>query len=322
MTDAPPPTGPPTSPGPPTGPPTSPGPRPGPGGGSGGGPPVRPLLDVGVWLTDTTRTLVKGFGEFFAVLAIVSLLSAAAATPLLWLGSRSAVLARNDDGVYETVDGLSAGEGSMLAAGVVLLLLSLVFLFAAATVHLDRIRHHHRPTWKETMALTVRRVPRVVGVVAQLLLLALVLLMAVGVVAVLIPGAALVAGPLSFVVLIWMWLRSAVASTHAGLGMPRNAVKASFVWSRRRLWPLLGRHVLLLTIVFGIVLISSFLAAPFQSLGGATASSDDVVLRELVGSSVPAFLARQIIGALASGLAAAVWASAMLSLYRGDPAEV
>ena len=297
MTDAPPPTGPPSTP----------------------GPMLRPLLDVGSWLTDTTRSLVHGFGDFFAILTIVSLAATAVAAPLLWLGSRTAVLARSGNGAFESVEGLTGADGAMIGGGIAALVIAQLLLFTAATVHVDRVRADERPGWQASFALAIRRAPRVVGVVLQVMLIAFVLVIVIGVAAAVVPGLALLAGPVLFAVTAVLWVRSAVASTHAGLGLPGSSLRSSFVWTQKRTWPLLGRHVLMLTIAFGLILISSFLAAPFQSLGGATAGDGDVVLRDLVGSSVPAFVATQFINVLASGLVAAVWASAMLSLYRSEP---
>lgn len=311
MTQPPPP---PPPPPPPTGPATTPA-------GNGGVPAVRPLLDIGEWLTDTTRTLVHGFGEFFAVLAIVSLLATAGAAPLLWLGSRTATLTRSDSGLFESVEGLTAGQGAMVGGGLLVLVIAQLLLFTAATVHVDRVRRGERPRWQDSLLLGLRRLPRVVAVIIQVVMIAVLLTILVGILATVLPGAAVVAGPASLGLMAVLWVRSAVAPTHAGLDLPGSSVRASLVWSRRRVWPLLGRHVLLLTIVLGILLISSFVAAPFQSLGGARAGDGDVVLRDLVGSSVPAFVGNQFVNALASGLVAAVWASAMLSLHRSEPAE-
>lgn len=302
MTDAPPPTGPPTTP--------------------ADGPVVRPLLDVGSWLTDTTRTLVHGFGEFFAVLTVVSFVAAGVATPLLWSGSRTAVLRRSDGGGFDAVENLSDGQASMIAVAIVVLLAGMLLLFAAATVHIDGVRRQERPRWQASLATGVRRAPRVIGVVVQVLLIALVLAIVVGAIALLVPGLAIVAGPLSLAAAVWLWVRAAVAATHAALASPGSGLVASFAWTRGRVWPLLGRHILLVSILIGILLISSFVAAPFQSLGGATATSDDVVMADMVGSSVPAFAARQLIGSLASGLATAIWASGMLSLYRSEPPSI
>lgn len=329
MTDAPPPTGPPTGP-PPTGPPTAGPPPTGPPPPSG--PPTtpvdsgptdvvtrRPLLDVGEWLTDTTRSLVHGFGEFFAVLTVVSLVSTGMVVPLLWFGSRSAVLTRADNGAFSSVEGLTTGEAIMVGVGIVVFAIAQVILFSAATVHVDRVRRNEGAGWRESLAVGLRRSPRVVGVVLQVVVLAFVLALVMGVAATLLPGAAIVIGPLSLLLLALIWVRCAVASTHAVLARPGSSLAASVAFTRGRTWPLLGRHILLITIALGILLISSFIATPFQSLGGAEAGAGDVVLRDLVGSSVSAFVAVQFINSLASGLVASVWASAMLSIYRSEP---
>jgi hypothetical protein len=239
----------------------------------------------------------------------------------LWWGSRTAVLTRSDNGLYESVDDLTGLQGLMVGSGLGLLIVAQLLLFTAATVHIDRVREGERPRWQDTLRLGLRRAPRVVGVIIQVVVIALVLATAAGVVVAILPGAAVVAGPLSLGVMAVLWIRCAVAATHAGLGLPSSSVRASLAWSRRRTWPLLGRHVLLLTIVLGILLISSFVAAPFQSLGGAEAGDGDIVLRDLVGTSVPAFVGNQFVNALASGVVAAVWASAMLSLHRGESAS-
>ena len=279
-----------------------------------------PLLDVGDWLTDTTRTLVRGFGDFFAVLTVVALISTALSAPLLWFSSSDAILTRDDRGVFSTVEGMTGGQGFMVAGGLIVILVSQVLLFTAATNHIDRIRAGESPRWQETLAALARRGPRVLGVVVQVLLAAFVILIVTGVLGGIGLGA--IAGALAFVAILWLWLRSAVASTHAALDGPGGSLRTSLAWTKGLTWPLLGRHILLLTICFGFLLISSFMAAPFQSLSGAAASTEgDLVLRELIGTSIPAFVAVQFINALASGLVAAVWAAAMLSLYRGEAPE-
>ncbi len=280
---------------------------------------TRPLLDVGEWLTDTTRSLVRGFGEFFAVLTVVSLVSTAAVAPLLWFGSRSAVLTRVDNGAIRSVEGLTTSEAVMVGVGIAVLMIAQLIIFSSATVHVDRVRRGEHARWRASLVAGVRRAPRVVGVVVQVVLMAVVLGLVLGVVATLVPGAAIVVGPLSIVAVAVLWVRCAVAATHAVLARPGSSVVASVAFTQGRTWPLLGRHILLVTIVLGILLISSFVAAPFQSLGGAEAGAGNVVLRDVVGSSVPAFVAVQFINSLASGFAAAVWASAMLAIYRSEP---
>ena len=114
-----------------------------------------------------------------------------------------------------------------------------------------------------------------------------------------------------------------MASTHAALGGPGGSLSHSFAWTKGLTIPLLGRHILLATICLGLVLIGSIFSSPFQSLSGSSAATEgDVVLREVIGSSVSGFVAVQFINALVSGLIAALWAAAMLSLYRGEPADV
>ena len=70
------------------------------------------------------------------------------------------------------------------------------------------------------------------------------------------------------------------------------------------------------------LLIASFVAAPFQSLGGTeTRGSGDLPVADLLGPNVAAYVAVQFINVLASGVAAALWASAMLSLLRNAPVD-
>lgn len=309
MNQPPPPTGPPTTPS--AAPPTD----------LGGSP--APLLDVGLWLTDTTRTLVHGFGEFFAVLTIVSLGATALSSPLLWLGSRELVLTRDDNGSFGAVEGVTGSQGAMLLGGVVVLFLAQLLLFAAATAHVDDVRSGHRPSWRATLVEMIRRGPRVVSVAVQVLMLSVFVIVIFGVLTVMVPALGIVAGLATAVVLIGLWIRSALALTHAALGLRGSGVRASLRWSRRRTWQLLGRLVLLTTIVFGVLLLASIVAAPFQSLSGnASPTLDgDLVMSEVIGSSIPAFLGGQFINALASGLVSALWASAMLSIYRNEPAQ-
>lgn len=287
---------------------------------SGPLPSASQLLPVGDWLTDTTRTLVRGFGDYFAVVTVVAVAATAISAPLLWLSSADAIVRRDDDGAFSTVEGMTSGQGGMVAIGLLVSLLSQVVLFTGATNHIAARRAGESPAWQATFRQMLARSPRVLGVVIQVVLVALVLLTVAGVLAGLgLGGLGLV---LAFVAIVVVWLRSAIASTHAALAQPGPSLRASFSWSRGLLWPLLGRHVLLMTLVFGLLLISSFFAAPFQSLAGAAPSTEgDLVLRELIGQSFPAFLAVQFINALASGVVAALWASAMLSLYRSEPAE-
>jgi len=309
MNQPPPPTGPPTTPS--TAPPTD----------LGGSAP--PLLDVGRWLTDTTRTLVHGFGEFFAVLTIVSLGATALSSPLLWFGSRELVLTRDDNGSFGAVEGVTGSQGAMLLGGVVVLFLAQLLLFAAATAHVDDVRSGHRPSWRATLVEMIRRGPRVVSVAVQILMLSVLVIVVLGVLTLLVPALGIVAGLATAIVLIGLWIRSALALTHAGLGLQGSGVSASFRWSRGRTWQLLGRLVLLTTIVFGVLLLASFVAAPFQSLSGAASPTldGDLVMSEVIGSSIPAFLGGQFINALASGLVSALWASAMLSIYRNEPVQ-
>lgn len=310
--DIPPPTGPP--PPPPTGSPL-PGPPPTAGLGNNSS-----LLSVGDWLTDTTRTLVHGFGDFFAVLTVVSLISTALSAPLLWLSSSNAVLVRDGSGTFTSVEGMTTGQGFMVAVGFFVVLTSQLVMFTAATNHIDRVRSGESPRWQETMRAIATRWPRVFGVMVQIIVVAFVILIISGVLGGI--GLGVIAAALAVVALLFVWLRSAIAATHAALNGPGGSLGTSLAWTKGLTWQLLGRHVLLLTIALGVLLISSFIATPFQSLSGAVAPAEgDLVLRELIGTSVPAFVAVQFINALASGLVAALWASGMLSLYRGERVE-
>lgn len=279
-----------------------------------------PLLSVGNWLTDTTRTFVHGFGDFFAVLTVVSLISTALSAPLLWLSSSGAVLVRDGNGTFTAVEGMTTSQGFMVAVGLVVVLISQVLLFTAATTHIDRVRAGESPRWQETLRTLPTRGPRVIGVMVQIIGVVLVVLIVSGVLSGI--GLGVVAGALAVAALLLLWLRSAIAATHAALDGPGGSLGTSFAWTKGLTWPLLGRHMVLLTIVFGVLLISSVIATPFQSLSGAAAPVEgDLVLRELIGTSAPAFVAVQFINALASGLVAGLWASGMLSLYRGERAE-
>lgn len=284
------------------------------------GPGDRRLLLVGDWLTDTTRSLVHGFGDFFAVLTIMSLISTIISAPLLWISASDVILRRDGSGGFTSVDGLRAQEGALIALSLGVVFTAQLLLFSAATNHVERVRSGEIPRWPETFRLMLARGPRVIGVVMQVVALAFVALILSGLLGAV--GLAAVAGLVAVGVIVLLWIRSAVACTYAALGVPGGSLAASFAWSKGLTWPLLGRHVLLGTIVLGVLLISSFLAAPFQSLSGAAASAEgDVVVQELIGSSFPAFVAVQFINALASGLAAALWASGMLSLYRSEPVQ-
>lgn len=280
----------------------------------------RPLLTISDWLTDTTRSLVKGFGDFFAVLTITALVSTILSAPLLWVSSEDAVFTRDDDGNFTSVEGLSTAQGFMIAGGVLIALTSQILLFTAATHHIDRVRAGDLPVWRETMGALLARGPRVIGVVLQVLIAAFLILIISGLLGGLGLGA--LAGIVALAAIVLLWVRSAVASTHAALNGPGPSVKHSFAWTKGLALPLLGRHVLLATICVGLLFTASIFSAPFQSLSGATASTDgDLVLREIIGPSVSAFAAVQFINALASGVTAALWASGMLSLYRGVPPE-
>lgn len=280
----------------------------------------QPLLDIGDWLTDTTRTLTKGFGDFFAVLTVMAIISTVVSAPLLWLSSTDAVLTRDDEGNFTSVEGMTSGQGFMIAGGVIVALMSQVLLFTAATSHIDRTRAGQSPRWQETMSSLVARGPRVLGVVVQVVLGAFVILVVSGLLGGL--GLGPLAGLVALAGIVLLWVRSAVASTHAALGGPGGSIKHSFAWTKGLTLPLLGRHVLLTTICIGLLFVASILSAPFQSLSGAAASTEgDLVIRELIGTSVSAFAAVQFINALASGFIAALWASGMLSLYRGVPPE-
>ncbi len=283
----------------------------------------RPLLDVGVWLTDTKRTITHGFGDFFAVLVIVSLGATAVSAPLLWFGSRDLILTRDENGAFGAIEGATTSQGTMIFGGVVVLFLAQLLLFAAATSHVEGVRSGIRPAWPVTLRNVVRHGPRVVSVAMQLLVISFVLLVVLGAVAVIVPGLGLVAGPATVILLIVFWVRTAVAMTHAGLGLPGSGIARSVGWTRGRTWPLIGRMLLLATIVFGILLLASIVASPFQSLSGAVAPNldDDLNVSEVIGTSIPAFLGGQLINALASGFVAALWAAAMLSIYRGEPVE-
>lgn len=279
-----------------------------------------PLLLVSDWLTDTTRTLVKGFGDFFAVLTVVAIVSTALSAPLLWISSADAVLTRDDNNLFDGIEGMTGTSGLMVAAGLLVSLVGQVLLFTAATNHIDRGRAGEAPRWQETLATLVARGPRVVGVVAQVMFIAFGILLISG----LLGGIGLggVAIALAFALIVVLWVRAAVAATHAALGGPGGSLGHSVAWTKGLTVPLLGRHILLVTICFGLLLIGSIASAPFQSLSGAAASAEgDLALRDVIGSSISGFLAVQFINALVSGLVAALWASAMLSLYRGEPVE-
>lgn len=281
---------------------------------------LAPLLLISDWLTDTTRTLVKGFGDFFAVLTITALISTALGAPLLWISTTDAVLTRDEDGLFTGIEGMTGPQGWMVAVGLLVSLLGQILLFTAATHHIDRVRAGETPRWQETLGALLSRGPRVVGVVVQILFVALVILVITGVLGAVGLGA--FAAVASFVLIVLLWVRVAVAATHAALGGPGGSLGHSFAWTKGLTWPLLGRHVLLATICIGLLFVGSIFASPFQSLSGAAASTEgDLVIRELIGSSISGFFAVQFINALVSGLVAAVWASAMLSLYRGVPPE-
>lgn len=278
------------------------------------------LLDVGDWLTDTTRRLVQGFGDFFAVLTLSSLVAVAVTAPMLWFGGRDAVIRRDEDGFFTSTDGIDTNGILLVLAGIFVILAVQLFLFAAATVHIDHRRRGEPLVWQQTMTLMFVRGPRVVGLVVQALVVGFVILTVGSVLGA--AGLGVIAVLLTLAVIAVFWVRCAVAATHAALDLPGSSLRASYRWTKGLTWPLLGRHILLGTIVIGVLLISSFVAAPFQSLGGADAgATGDVIVADLIGSSLPAFLAVQFINAIASGVVAAVWASAMLSIFRGEPPE-
>ncbi len=279
-----------------------------------------PLLLISDWLTDTTRTLVKGFGDFFAVLTVLAIISTALSAPLLWISSADAVLTRDDDNLFNGIEGMTGTHGLMVAGGLLISAVGQVLLFTAATNHIDRLRSGDSPRWQETLGALVARGPRVVGVVAQVVFVAFVILLISGVLGGIGLGGIAIA--IAFALIVLLWVRAAVASTHAALGGAGGSLRHSLAWTKGLTLPLLGRHIVLVTICVGLLLIGSIVSAPFQSLSGAAASTEgDLVLRDVIGSSLSAFVAVQFINALVSGFIAALWAAAMLSLYRGEAAE-
>jgi len=279
-----------------------------------------PLLLISDWLTDTTRTLVKGFGDFFAVLTIVALITTALSAPLLWLSTTDAVLTRDDDGLFTGIEAMSGAQGWMVAAGLLISLTGQILLFTAATNHIDRARAGESPRWQQTLGALTTRGPRVLAVVLQVVFVAFGIL----VISSLLGGIGLgaIAVALAVGLIVVLWVRAAVASTHAALGGPGGSLRHSLEWTKGLTLPLFGRHIVLVTICIGVLLVGSILSAPFQSLSGTAASTEgDVVVRDLIGSSISGFAAVQFINALVSGLVAALWAAAMLSLYRGVPPE-
>lgn len=314
MTDFPP-TGPPPPPPPPTGPPPTTGPP------SPADPPPaeshdRRIPTIGEWLTDTTRSLAAAFGDLFAIIVVVSLLTTAITTPLLWSGLRPLVLERDDDGLFTDVSGLTGQRAALLGVTVVVVLIAQLVMFGAATRHIDVVRTGQRPGWAASLRFGVGRAPRLVLVASQFLAIALI----VNVVAVLAGSVAggLVSGAVVLVLYVVLWVRGTLAATHGALGGEGNDLRASLRLTRGFTWALFGRMILLLTIVLGIQLMASIITSPFQGLAGATqpGTEGDVQLSEVLGSNVAAFSAGQVVSGLAGSLSVALWASANLVLYR------
>ncbi len=312
MIDGPPPPPPPSGP-PPAGPPSMPPPPTGPPPADGA--PGR-LPPVGDLMTGVTRTVVDRFGDLFALLTVVSISASAAATPLLWRSVRGITLER-DGATFTGVEGATAGDGLAIAAALAITVVANALVFAASTEHARTMGAHQPVPWNRSLVAGARRLAPVILVGVAVVASMFAVNVVAGIVAALVPPIAAVVVIVGFGGAVLVWLRCSLAPTHVALGAAGPPIRTSVRITRGLGAALLGRYILLITIIIGLQIIGTFVAAPFQAFSGAsdTALEGDLVVSEVIGSNPAAFLASQIVSGLFFSLGVVVWAAATVAIF-------
>jgi len=281
-------------------------------------PPSGRLPDVGSWLTDTTRSLVGRFGELFAVLVVVALPVTAISAPLLWSGLQNLVLIRDDQGLFTDVSGMTGADGVKIGVALLVAVVGHLVVFSAATHHVDLVRREEPVSWRESLSEGLKHLPRTGGVLLMIIGLTLVANVITAVVGSLASALGLLLAVALLVFYFVLWVRGALAFTHAALGREGSSLQASFRQTKGFTWPLFGRLILLSTIVVAVQVVSLIVAAPFQWASGDSSPTLDgnVLVADLLGSNPASFLASQLVSGLAGSIGVALWAAAMLVLIR------
>lgn len=279
------------------------------------------LSDIGEWLTETTRSVVVRFGELFALFVVITLPATAISAPLLWGATRDLVIVRNDDGLLADITGFTTNSVVMLVVGVAAGLIAQILVYGSATSHFDVLRSGESQPWHQSLRAGLRRLPRLLGLALAFVVVFLAVNLLGGVVVVVGLGPA---APVAIVVgLVIVWVRGGLAPTHAALAGPGSSLLASVRMTHGLTWPLLGRSILLMTLIVTLQLVGAIVSSPLQWAAGTAApgESGDIRLSEVVGNNPASFLGTQLVSGLVTALSVAVWAAAALSLYRRlDPA--
>ncbi len=266
---------------------------------------------------------MAGFGELFALLVVISLSATLVSAPLLWNSLRDVELVRDGDGVFSGVEGLSTGQSVQLGFVLVVIVISNVLIFGGATSHLESRRSEHPSSWRESLRMAVQRSPRLIGVTLAFLALTALANMVGILIGAAVPALGLLFSPFLFLFYIQMWVRGGLALTWSSLGRPGGSIRNSVRLTRGLTWALLGRFILLATLVVAMQLLGAIFSAPLQWTSGAQPidSAGNIRIADVIGTNAASFYGGQVVTGLITGITVAIWASAMLAIFHRVESE-
>jgi hypothetical protein len=287
---------------------------------------ARPLRPLNQWLSEAFRLVIDRAGHLFTLLVVITLPIDLASSAATWVGVQDVVVRFAEDDTMSLT-----GAGPLLWLALVLTLVSTfakVVLLAAAGRHVLAARTGVPEPWSDTLAATVRRLPRTVGAT---------LLFAVGLVvayfAAVIPLVllAVVAPVLSVVGFVLAVFVVGAYVVRCGLGTVASVVAPagqggmlrSLRLTQGHTVPLIGRMLMLAMISFTMVLIGSLFASPFISGEPVELGADDLRLSEVFGTNLAAFGLGQLLASLSVGAATALIGGALGLLHAdlGGPVD-
>lgn len=287
------------------------------------------LPDIGSWLNSTFTV----FANYWQGAAVIGLIMNLVGGIVIWGGLWFAVrdIAVIDEEVVNF--GLSTG----IAFGVIVILGILLqgFGWLAMSRYLHRAHFQANPTVADAFGHALRRMPRYLGIMFMLVVVALLAAFVLAVIAVAVPAIGILLLLLAIPVAVWVGVKLAFIINAIAIAPPDvSPIQASAGVSEGRFWPVFGR-IFLFSLVLGIVVqIATASLGRFGQVIDADALAAniearnntfvvrDFALTELLPSAGQLILALAISSVIqaASGLAST---SAFVRLYldSGAPSE-
>jgi len=232
------------------------------------------LPDVGNWLNNTFTGLLSNWPGAVGIALATSLVG----NLVLWISARGLVdtLAWTDGELV----GFDTGTGLGVFAVVVFMLLWQALGWMALNRFLQRAHCQAQPTVAEAAARALKRLPKYVGVILGLAVVAMVIFFVLVVISLVSPVLALIVILAGVLVAVWVFIKltflsAAIVAAPAGT----SAIRTSAHVSAGRFWAVFGR-VVLLTIVVGVG--SSIIGAIIGAVTGVGSVVDADVLGDIV----------------------------------------